>query len=207
MEEGNLLTTAKFKQNLRNRMLSGFIVIIPLVIAVYVFNFIYTVLFSNISPFVKGIFGELPPSVLGLLSVIILCLVLYIIGTLTTNVIGNRIIGYGEKLVMYIPIISTVYHTTKQVIKTLADTNKQGFRSVVLIEYPRPGLKVLAFQMGTVKGNGEEIMAKIMVPTSPNPTSGFLVFVPQNEVYNTNLSIEEGMKIIISGGILTPEVL
>ena len=195
------------KTNIRNRIISGIIVIIPLGITVLFLKIIFNFLARNLNPLLKLVFDELPDSILVIISLIVLLIILYTLGVIATHVAGRQLISYGEKVLMYIPLVKSIYTTSKQLMQTFASTNRQAFKSVVVIEYPRPGLKSIAFVTGTIRSSTGHEYSKVFIPTSPNPTSGFLIFVPTSDIQETGLSLEDGMKAVVSGGILTPEDL
>ena len=197
----------RIRHNVRNRIVSGIFVVIPVVITGYVLQIILAAVSTSISPLIREVFGQLPRVAITLLSVIALFIGLYIIGAVTANVVAKRVIGHSENFLRHIPILSTVYHTTKQVIDTLASTDDTRTKSVVMVEYPKAGIWSLGFKTGSVTCPKRGRLIKVLIPTSPNPTSGFLVFIPENDVIETIISMEDGMKVIISGGILMPDML
>lgn len=193
------------KTNIRNRIISGIIVIIPVGVTLFFLRILYNFLSSNVIPFLKLVFHQLPDSILAVISLVVLLLILYGVGLIATHVVGRQVISYGEKILMYIPLVKSIYTTSKQLMETFASTNGQAFKSVVFVEYPRPGLKSLAFVTGTLTTSTGYEYSKVFIPTSPNPTSGFLIFVLTSEIQETGLSLEDGMKAVVSAGILTPE--
>ena len=119
---------------------------------------------------------------------------------------NKKIINYFEKVVLKVPVVSIIYKTIKQITSSLGDPNKQSFKKVVLIEYPRSGLWTLAMVTGESKDELSNEYYHIFVPTTPNPTSGFMLFSLKSDVKECDISVEEGLKIIISGGMIAPEV-
>jgi uncharacterized membrane protein len=120
---------------------------------------------------------------------------------------GKKIIAFSEMLMLRIPLARTIYTATKQVIKTLSIPDRKSFKSVVLVEFPRPGFKAIGFLTGQIKTSDGREFCKVFIPTTPHSTPGFFELVPSEEVAGTNLTIEEAFKIIISGGIVSPDVL
>jgi len=141
------------------------------------------------------------------ITVIILLLLLYFLGMIGQFVLGKRIINFSEALMLRIPLARTIYTATKQVIKTLSIPDSKSFKSVVFVEFPRPGFKAVGFLTGRIKAQDGREFYKIFIPTTPNPTTGFFELVSSDEVAETNLTIEEAFKMIISGGIVSPDVL
>ena len=129
-------------------------------------------------------------------------------GALTRNYFGRKLVRYGEEVMQSIPGVRSVYGAVKQIVETVGATNSRAFREVVMIEYPRKGIWCLGFLTGITKGEVQHVTTKpvlnVFLPTTPNPTSGFLLFVPEEDVIRLNMSVEEGLKMVISGGIVTP---
>ena len=131
------------------------------------------------------------------------------VGFLTAGLIGRYIIKLGERIIQRLPIIRSVYGALKQIFESVLASSSESFREVVLVEYPRRGIWAIAFFTGTTKEEVQNItdneMVNIFLPTTPNPTSGFLLFVPRDELIQLNMTVEEGIKMVISGGIVTPK--
>jgi uncharacterized membrane protein len=154
--------------------------------------------------FIKNITGLQIPGI-GLIGVLIL---IFLAGIITRNVFGKKILHGVEKCLVKIPIARNIYLASKQITQIISQHPKQMFVKAVLIEYPRKGLYVIGFitSPSAVKINeqGEKLL-NIFIPTTPNPTSGFLLLVPEKEIIPLPISVEEGIKLIVSGGIITPE--
>ena len=133
--------------------------------------------------------------------------IINLLGLIVSNVIGKKIYHAFEKILNKIPFINTVYSSIKQIITTFSSSSKNTFKKVVLIEYPKNDLWTLAMVTGESKNEKNEIFYNIFVPTTPNPTSGYLLFVKKDNVIETKLNIEDALKIIISGGLVSPESL
>jgi len=130
---------------------------------------------------------------------------LYFLGIIISNVIGKRLYTYFEYLLEKIPIVSKIYSTIKNITDSLSKPNSQAFQKVVIIEYPRKGLWTLAMVTGECKNNENIEYYNLFVPTTPNPTSGYLILIKKTEVKETNLSVDDGLSIIISGGMVVPK--
>ncbi|MDX1482924.1 MAG: DUF502 domain-containing protein [Alphaproteobacteria bacterium] len=150
----------------------------------------------------------LPFSIPGL-GLIIVLIGLVLIGALTANLLGRTFFRMSERLLERMPIIRGVHATIKQVFETVLSHQSDAFRQVVLVEYPRRGIWALGFltgeTVGEVQNLTKERVLNIFLPTTPNPTSGFLLFVPQEDVVVLDMTVEEGIKMVMSGGIVTPE--
>jgi len=143
------------------------------------------------------------------LGVIFTILLVFITGILVTNFIGKRIVAFGEAILDKIPLVRSIYSGVKKVLQTILTSGDMSFRKVLLVEYPRKGLWSIAFQTGNgfnkVEEQTGEAMVTIFIPTTPNPTSGYLIIVPRNDTIELDISIDEALKMVISLGVILPE--
>ncbi len=151
----------------------------------------------------------LPYSIPGL-GVVLLILALILIGMFAAGFLGRFFLRLGEWIVYKVPFISSVYSLLKQVFQTFLSNRNDAFTKVVLLEYPRKGLWILGFVSSDTQGEvkdklGRELL-NVFIPTTPNPTSGFLIFVPKEDTISIDMSVEDGIKFVISGGLVTPEM-
>lgn len=163
-----------------------------------------------LGPYVPKFFKLLGYQVLEIpgLGIIIMLMAIYIIGLLARNLFGRQIVSLTDRIMGKVPIVRTVYLASKQLLETIALQQNTGFKRVVLIEYPRRGIRCLAFVTSTARGevqaHSDDEILNVFVPTTPNPTSGYLVFLPKKEVIPLEMSIEEGIKYVVSGGFVIP---
>jgi uncharacterized membrane protein len=195
---------------LRAYFLTGVIVTAPIGITAFlVWQFL-----DFLDTHVAGLLPErynpesyLPFSVPGLGLLIVLA-VLTLVGMLTAGLAGRTLVRMGERLLSRMPVVRSVYGTLKQIFETVLAQKSRSFREVVLIEYPRRGLGAIGFVTGPTRGEiqarSAEEMVNVFLPTTPNPTSGFLLFVPKRDLIHLDMTVEEGMKLVISGGIVGP---
>ncbi len=143
------------------------------------------------------------------LGLIIAVLVLIIVGALAAGLIGRAFVSIGEKFISKLPVVRSIYSALKQIFQTVLASSSNAFREVVLIEYPRKGIWAVGFITGPTKGEvanmSKKKLVNIFLPTTPNPTSGFLLFVPVSDLIPLHMNVEEGMQMVISGGIITPK--
>jgi uncharacterized membrane protein len=188
---------------LRNYLLTGLLVSLPVVLTFYIVIWIFD-LFDSImlSPFV----GEKGLPVKGL-GVILFVILMICLGFVAQNFMGKWLIHKAHNLINKIPIIKTIYSTLKQVLDTVLSQNPNAFKGVALIEYPRKGLWALVFVTSEIKGEiadaTSEETVSVFLPTTPNPTSGFLLFVPKKDLKMLKMKPDDAMKLIISGGIVS----
>lgn len=140
-------------------------------------------------------------------SIVITFVVLYFVGAIATNYFGKLIIGFFESILHKTPIIKNIYTSSKKLIEIISPTGKKSFKRMVIVEYPRVGMKAFGFVTGNIKVKDGTELTSVLIPTTPNPTSGFLVYLPEEDIIETDVDIEEGIKLIVSGGILVPAQL
>jgi uncharacterized membrane protein len=199
-----------FWGRIRGYFLAGILVTAPLGITGYLAWVIVGFIDHSITPLVPDKYNPetyLPFSLPGL-GVIILLLVLTLIGALTAGLLGRWLVHTGERILNRMPVIRSFYSATKQIFQTVLAQQSNAFREAVLVEYPRRGIWAIAFITGATQGEvqnlTEQKTVNIFLPTTPNPTSGFLLFVPREDVVPLNMSVEDAIKMVISGGIVTP---
>lgn len=201
-------------RQLRNAFIAGLVIITPLGVTIFVVNFMLTKIGAPASDaifkFVSEDFKNLPgiDLLLKIAAILIVLLVITILGFLSRYFIGRIFINLGERIIEALPFINAVYKTVKQIVDTFSKQQKAVFQKVVLTEYPRKGVYVLGFLTSDAKGEvqhktGAEVV-NIFVPTTPNPTSGFLLMVPKDEIIPMEMTVADGMKLIVSGGAVSP---
>jgi uncharacterized membrane protein len=189
----------------RGAFLRGFGLVIPVMVTVWVFQVLFQTIDGFISPIFDQILGRHIPG-LGFVTMIIFLLC---IGFLARNWVGSFVFSQFDKLILSVPFARTIYSATKDLIQAFNSGGKT-FRRVLLIEYPRQGLYTIAFQTNEIeitrKKNGER-MISVYIPNPPNPTSGILILVPEKDAHPLAISVEEGLKLVLSGGIVSPQHL
>jgi uncharacterized membrane protein len=200
-----------FRSRLRNYFLAGVLVTAPLTITVWLAFQIVQFFDSTVRNLIpKGYNPELhlPFSIPGI-GLLISLIGITLIGALTAGLIGRFVMRTAEGLVNSMPVVRTIYNALKQIFETVLKTKTDAFRHVVLIEYPRRGIWCLGFLSGETEGEvqnlTDEDMLNVFLPTTPNPTSGFLLFLPKRDVVVLKMTVEEGIKMVVSGGLVTPE--
>ena len=199
-------------RRLRNYFLTGLIIVAPLAITAYLtWTFIGWV-DSWVKPYIPAAYNPdyyLPFAVPGFGLVTALVLIT-LIGFLTANLVGRSIISFGESLLDRMPLVRSLYKGLKQIFQTVLAEQSSSFKQAALIEYPRRGLWSIVFIATETKGEvdarlPEHDSISVFLPTTPNPTSGFLLFVPRKDVIVLDMSVEEAAKMVISAGLVAPE--
>lgn len=192
---------------LRNQLISGLFVLVPLWVTYVVVVAIFNAMASVLDPLVSLLPMEVPRWVELLISILAFIILVLGVGMVAGRVVGQRFLNWSESFILRIPVIKTIYSAAKQVVDALSVPNRQSFKSVVVIEYPRPGIKVVGFLTGITLDETGARWCRIFIPMSPLPTSGFLHLVPEHEVRVADLSVEETFKMLISGGVIAPDAL
>lgn len=197
------------RNDLRRRFIAGILTIIPITITLGILYFIVKKIYQIFSPLVSHLIYIKVPilnEVLSVLvSVLLLVVLIYLIGLLSATYVIRRLINIGEGILAKIPFIKILYSTSKQIVDAITLPHKGAFKKLVAIEYPRKGMYGLAFSTGEmVDESTGKVLVSVFLPTTPNPTSGFLLLLPIEQVYEVNLTVDAGVKLIISGGIVSP---
>ena len=181
----------------------GIVILVPVVITIWVLHILFNAIDGIISPILDQIIGRHIPGI-GFISMVIIIL---IVGILSRNLIGRTIFKFFERILASIPIARIIYSAMKDLIRAFQIGGKgKSFRQVVLIEYPRQGLFTIGFVTHEITVHGKENvdeMLSVYIPNPPNPTSGIMILVPRLKVQVLNMSIEDGLKLALSGGIVT----
>ena len=209
----NSKTETSFFGRIKNYFFTGVIVAAPVAITVYMSYHLVVWINAVTKRLIpqQWRIGDFVPYAVPGLGLLLLLLVLLFIGMLTTGYIGKFFVRLWEKIIRKMPIVSSFYSLLKQIFETFLSQKSRSFNEVVMVEYPRKGLWSIAFVSnnntgGEIARKSEQKMLSIFVPTTPNPTSGFLIFVPENDVIKLNMSVEDGIKYVISCGIVTPDI-
>ncbi len=201
---------ARMLNHLKAYLFTGILVTAPVTITFYMAYKLILYIDYHVNSLIppKFQFGLYMPFDVPGAGVFILLAGLIFIGMLTTGYVGRFFVRLGETIVSKMPFISSVYSLLKQVFETFFSNQKQSFNQVVLLEYPRKGVWVIGFVSAETTGKTaekfKEKMLNVFVPTTPNPTSGFLLFVPEKDVIRLDMSVEDGLKLVISCGIVMP---
>jgi len=195
----------------RRYFLAGILVTSPILITAYVTWMIITFIDTQVAgilPESMDFTKKLPHQIPGL-GLIISIIAITFIGALTPGFIGRTLLKTGERVLDKMPVVRSIYGAIKQIMETVMSTNSESFREVVLVEYPRKDIWVIGFVTGETKGEVQTLnkhkLINVFIPTTPNPTSGFLLFLPKKDLIYMEMKVEDAVKMVISGGIVTPK--
>lgn len=203
MEEIKQTNGQRIRRKIGAQFLEGLLVVVPIVIAIWVLVWIFSAIDGLLQPPIRAILGRRLPGV-GLAVGLIL---IYLVGLIADNVLGRRLILFGEALLARVPVFRYVYTGVREFLKRFSASGRGQFAQVVLVEFPRAGMRAIGFVTNeTVSESGEKLFT-VFIPTAPNPTSGFLEIVKEQDIVRTNIPVEEAFKIVVSGGaMLSPEI-
>lgn len=189
-------------RHLKGRFVAGLFVVIPVGITIFILKFLFNFADGILGPYLARLFelltnhrGYIPG--LGMLSG---ALIIYLTGLLAANMLGTRLIRWWDTLLAKIPLVNSIYTSSKQLIQVFKE-GKTSYRRAVFVEWPRKGIRAVGFVTAEVEREGERLVV-VYVPTMPNPTSGFALFFREEEVMECGMSVEEAVKFVVSGGVV-----
>jgi uncharacterized membrane protein len=204
----------RLKQDLKNDLIAGLLVVIPLATTIWLTITVanWVIKFLTRIPKQLNPFDTLDPILTNIINfwvgLAVPLLAILLIGLMARNIFGRWLLDLGERILQGIPLAGSVYKTLKQLLETILKDSKDKFRRVVMVEYPRRGVWTIGFVTGTVSNSCQdhrpENLISVFIPTTPNPTSGWYAMVPEHDLIDLSISIEDAFKILISGGIVNP---
>ena len=197
-----------FFQHLKTSLMAGLLIVIPLGLTIFILKFLFNLADGFLGPLIARIVrifyanSEYIPG----LGVIAGLLVIYFTGVLTANFLGRRLLTLTEDLLCRIPVVKSIYSSSKQVTKVFSSSDHDE-RRAVFVQYPCEGSYAIGYQMNSLDSIDNDRFCSVFVPTAPNPTSGFILYVAADKVYPAPFGVEEAMKIIVSGGVVAPATI
>ena len=188
-------------QIIKRRIFAGLIALMPIMATYWIIKLLFEFLDRLAQPLLALIGIQIPG-----LGIILTILFIFIIGLFVTNVLGRTILKWSEIIVARVPIVSTIYNSIKQITGAFSGSTAKSFQRVILIEYPRRNLWTMAFVTNESKNKKGDIFYHLFVPTTPNPTSGVFIIVPKKDAIHPNISVESGLRTLVSGGIIDDNI-
>jgi len=191
-------------KHLRKTFIAGLFVIIPIGITTFILKFLFNLADGLLGSYIDQIFSLVTHHELHMpgLGMITGAIVVYFTGLLATNVLGSRLLKSGDALLTRIPLVKSIYSSSKQLTKVFQE-GKSSYRRAVFVEWPRPGVRAIGFVTAEVVQDGVS-MVVVYLPTMPNPTSGFALYFRAEEVHDSGMSVEDAVKFVVSGGVVIP---
>ena len=188
-------------RKLRGHFFAGVLITFPLGLTVWAFVWAFNEIDGWLQPIIERIFGYTIPGVgFGITLVAI-----YLIGVIASNVFGRKLIGYGESALGRIPVARYLYNGTRQILQSFSAPADTGFMQVVLAEFARKGARTIGFITNEVSDESGRKLLNVFIPTAPNPTSGFLQILREEEIIRTDISVDAALKMVVSGGRMSPQ--
>ena len=188
-------------RKLRRQFLAGVLIVVPIGATILILVWMFTEIDSYLQPIIQLILGNPIPGV----GFGITILLIYLVGVIASNVVGKRLINYGESLLARVPLFRLLYTGIKQFLVSFSTPDKTGFMQAVLVEFPRKGIWTIGFITNELTAQSGETQLSIFVPTSPNPMSGFLQIVSEDEVIRTDIPVDKALGMVISAGKVSPQ--
>jgi len=196
MGEGKRISPGRVSKVLRRQFIAGILVVLPVVIAVLILVWLFNYIDNIAQPVAKSLLGRTIPGLGFGLTVVLI----YLTGVVATSVLGRRLVRFGESLLSRVPVFRYLYTGVKQIMESFAAPRETGFLQVVLVEFPKKGMRVIGFLTSESRLESGEKLLTVFIPTSPNPTSGYLEIVRESDVIRTDISVDDALKMVLSVG-------
>jgi len=192
---------SRLGRKLRGHFLTGILVTVPIGATILILLWIFNAIDGFLQPIIRLIVGRSVPGV----GFGITILLIYLIGVIASNVGGKKLIQYGEFLLEKVPLVRPLYSGIKQIVESFSKPAEKGLMQPVLVEFPRKGIWTIGFITNEILTQSGDTQLNVFIPTSPNPTSGFLQIMNEAEVIRTNISVDKALRMVISAGKVSPE--
>ncbi|MBI2872188.1 MAG: DUF502 domain-containing protein [Chloroflexi bacterium] len=190
----------KLTSQVRRIFIAGLIIVVPVVITYMVLQLVFNVIDGVLQPPLEAALNRRVPG-LGIVGIVLL---VFLVGLVGINLQGQHLIHQVQKELSRLPIVGTVYSASEHLVESFSGSSATGFKRVVSIEYPRKGMWTIGFLTGVMRDESDKQMALIYIPTAPTPNSGWVAVVPVEDTYDTDFSVQDALKLVLSGGILAP---
>ncbi|MFO7773935.1 MAG: DUF502 domain-containing protein [Dehalococcoidia bacterium] len=196
MKHDRRISRSGVSKKLRTQFIAGVLVIVPIAAAVLILRWLFLYIDGILQPVAESLFGRAIPG-LGFAFTLVL---IYVTGVIATSVVGKRLVSYVESLLAKVPLFRYLYTSIKQIMVSFTTPGETRFLQVVLVEFPKKGMRVIGFVTSESRTESGEKLLNVFIPTSPNPTSGYLEIVKESDVIRTNISIDDALKMVLSVG-------
>jgi uncharacterized membrane protein len=196
MKHRKTISAAWVGRKLRAQFGAGILVAVPIIIAILILVWLFNYIDHIAQPAANLLLGRTIPG----LGFGIMVLLIYLTGLVATNLIGRRLVGYGQSLLARVPLFRYIYTGIRQIMEAFATPREGGFLKVVLVEFPKQGMRAIGFVTSESRVESGEKLLNVFIPTSPNPTSGYLEIVRESQTIQTNIAVDDALKMVLSGG-------
>jgi len=196
VKHGRGISASRIGKGLRKQFLAGILVIVPIAAAILILRWLFFYIDGILQPAAEYLFGYTVPGLGFALTVVLI----YLAGVIATSIVGKRLVGYGESLLARVPVFRYIYSSVKQIMEAFARPRESGFIQVVLVEFPKAGMWVIGFVTSESRCESGEMLITVFIPTSPNPTSGYMEIVRERDIVRTNIPIDDALRMVLSAG-------
>jgi uncharacterized membrane protein len=196
MKDGQKVPRDGLGKKLRAQFIAGILVVVPLGASILILIWIFNGIDNILQPIIRAILGHNIPGVGFGITVILI----YLAGVVASNIVGKKLISYWESLLARVPVFRQLYSGIKQILDSFSAPRTTGFMQVVLVEFPRKGLRAIGFVTNELSTQSGEKLYNVFIPTAPNPTSGFLEIVGEEDMVRTKIPVNEALKMVVSAG-------
>ncbi|HUT96836.1 MAG TPA: DUF502 domain-containing protein [Dehalococcoidales bacterium] len=200
-EKGDRVSGGGAGRKLRRQFITGILISIPLGASIIILIWVFNTVDNLLQPLITYIWGHNIPGVGFGVTVVLI----YLVGVIASNILGKRLIRYGESLIGRVPIFRQLYSTIKHIVDSFSAPEKTSFLQVVLVEFPRKGMRAIGFVTNEFTDKSGQKLVNVLIPNSPNPMSGFMEIVKEEEVVRTKISVDQALQMIVSAGRMTPD--
>ncbi len=201
MKHTRTASKGRLRRKLRAAFLTGILIVVPLGATILILVWMFSSIDDVLQPIVRSVVGRTIPGV-GFGTTIVL---IFLIGVIASNVGGRKLVHYGESLLARVPLVRQLYTGIKQILVSFSTPSEAGFLRVVLVEFPKKGMRAIGFVTNESYDRSGERLLTVFIPTSPNPTSGYLEIVREPDVVHTDISVDDALKMILSAGKVSPK--
>jgi uncharacterized membrane protein len=187
-------------KKIRGQFVAGLVVVVPLAASILILIWVFDGIDHILQPVIKAIAGHDIRGVGFGVAVVLI----YLVGVVTRNFVGRRLVRYGNSVLMKVPVLRSLYNSIRQIMETMAAPDKASFMQVVLVEFPRKEMWTLGFVTKEMTTPAGEKLVNVLIPTSPTPWSGFFQILKEKDIIRTQISVEDAVKMFVSGGMTTP---
>ena len=196
MKNSKRISASRVGRKLRAQFGAGILVVVPIIIAILILVWLFNYIDNIAQPVAESLLGRTIPG----LGFGIMVVLIYLTGLIATSFIGKRLISYGQSLLARVPVFRYVYTSIRQIMEAFAAPREGGFLQVVLVEFPKQGMRAIGFVTSESRVKSGEKVLNVFIPTSPNPTSGYLEIVRESDIIRTNIAVDDALKMVLSGG-------
>jgi uncharacterized membrane protein len=196
MTPGRKISLSAVNRKLRTQFLAGVLIVVPILVAIYILRWLFLTIDGILQPAAQSLLGYTIPG----LGIAITVVVIYLTGVVATSVVGKRVIGHIESRLAKVPLFRYLYTSIKQIMESFTTSGESRFLQVVLVEFPKKGMRAIGFLTREARTESGEKLLSVFIPTSPNPTSGYLEIVKESDVVRTNISVDDALKVVLSAG-------